>query len=352
MNLDTTKLDAVVATALADLSGAQGGVMMNLGHRLGLYKALAGAGPLASGELARRTGCAERYVREWLHAQVAGGYLAYHPSSQTFEMTPEQALVLADESSPVFFPHAWSVNASLWFDEEKILDAFRTGDGIAWGDHHDRLYCGVAAFYRNGYQASLVAQWLPALDGVVPKLERGAKVADVGCGHGHSTVILAQAFPNSRFWGFDVHEASIEEARRVAEAAGVADRVTFEVATATTYATRDYDLVCFFDALHDMGHPDRALAHAGRALALDGTVLLVEPFAHDKLEDNVGPIGRLYYAGSTVLCCPHAVSERGEYTLGAQAGPQRLAAVTQAAGFSRFRQAMATPFNLILEVRR
>lgn len=352
MQLDQTRLEAVVNTALNDLSGAQGGVMMYLGNKLGLYKALAGAGPLSSQEVARRSGCAERYVREWLNSQVAGGYLVYHPGSETYEMTPEQAMVLAVEDSPVFFPNALSVTASMWSDEAKILDAFRTGKGIAWGEHDERLYCGVAAFFRNGYQAHLVPAWLPALDGVAAKLEQGAKVADVGCGHGHSTIIMAKAFPNSRFWGFDVHEPSIEEARRNAQAEGVADRVVFEVAKATDYAARQYDLICYFDALHDMGHPDRALQHAAAALAADGSVMLVEPFANDRVEDNINPIGRLYYAGSTALCCAHAISENGSHVLGAQAGQGRLTAIANAAGFSRVRRAMATPFNLILELRR
>lgn len=351
MNIDTAKLENLVTTALNDLSGAQGGIMMNLGHKLGLYKALAGAGPLSSIEVAKRSGCAERYVREWLNSQVAGGYLAYHSSSQTFEMTAEQTMVLADEHSTYFFPNAWSVNASLWFDEEKILDAFRTGDGIAWGDHHHRLFCGVAAFYRNGYQANLVQAWLPALDGVVPRLERGATVADVGCGHGHATIIMAKAFPNSRFWGFDVHAASVEEARKNAATAGVTDRVTFEVSEAANYPAREYDLICFFDALHDMGHPDRALRHAADTLTADGSVLLVEPFANDNLEDNIGTISRLYYAGSATLCCPHAISEDGNYVLGAQAGQQQLQHLAKTAGFSRFKRAVATPFNLILEAR-
>lgn len=350
--LDSAKLEAVVTQALNDLSGAQGGVMMNLGHKLGLFRALKGAGPLSAAELAKRSGCAERYVREWANSQVAGGYLAYHPSSETYEMTPEQAMVLADDDSPVFFPNAWSVNASMWFDEEKILAAFRTGQGISWGDHHERLFCGVAAFYRNGYQASLVPEWLPALEGVVPKLEKGAKVADVGCGHGHSTVIMAKAFPNSRFWGFDAHPASIAAARRIAQDAGVADRVAFEIARATEYPALDYDLIAFFDCLHDMGHPDRALKHAAKTLAPEGTVMLVEPFAHDKVEQNVGPIGRLYYAGSSTICVPHAISEYGSHSLGAQAGPERLGSIVKAAGFTRFRRALATPFNLILEARR
>jgi SAM-dependent methyltransferase len=351
MHIEEAKLNALVNTAVSDYSGAQGGVMMNLGHKLGLYKALAGAGPLSSSELAKRSGCAERYVREWLNSQVAGGYLVYHAQSKTYEMTPEQALVLADEHSPLFFPHSWAINASLWFDEEKILNAFRTGKGIAWGDHHERLFCGVAAFYRNGYQANLVQSWLPALDGVVPKLEKGATVADVGCGYGYSTIIMAKAFPKSKFWGFDVHKESIDEARKNAQAAGVADRVTFEVGTATSYIGT-YDLICFFDSLHDLGHPDRALKHAATTLAADGTVMLVEPFANDKLEDNINPIGRLYYAGSATICCAHAISERGDYVLGAQAGQEQLAQLAKSSGFSRLRRAMATPFNLILEAKR
>ena len=351
MTIDQNKLNAVVMAALNDLSGAQGGVMMSFGHKLGLYKAMEGGGPLTSAQVAKRSGCAERYVREWLNSQVAGRYLAYHPSSQTYELTAEQALVLADESSPVFFPHAWEVTASMWFDEPKTLDAFRTGKGIPWGDHDQRLFCGVAAFYRNGYSASLVQEWLPALDGVVPKLEKGAKVADVGCGHGHSTILMAQAYPESRFWGFDAHDASIDEARKNAEAAQVADRVTFEVAKATAFAARQYDLICYFDCLHDMGHPDRALQHAVASMAADGTIMLVEPFANDKLEDNINPVGRLYYAGSTTLCCAHAVSENGDHVLGAQAGEERLSRIARSSGLSRFRRAMATPFNLILEAR-
>lgn len=352
MQIDQAKLDGLVTQALNDIAGAHGGVMITLGHKLGLYQALKGAGPLSSEEIAKRAACAERYVREWANSQVAGGYLAYHPSSRTYEMTPEQAMVLAEETSPVFFPNAWAINASLWHDEPKFLDAFRTGKGIAWGEHNERLFCGVAAFFRNGYQASLVPEWLPALEGVVPKLEKGALVADVGCGFGHSTVIMAKAFPNSRFRGFDVHPGSVEQARRIAKEAGVADRVTFEVAQSHDFPAQPYDLICYFDCLHDMGHPERALKYAAQVLKADGTVLLVEPFANDNVEDNVGAVGRLFYAGSATICCAHAISENGTHVLGAQAGPARLGAVAKAAGFSRFRKAMETPFNLILEARR
>lgn len=350
--IDQSKLEAFVMRAVGDISAAYGGVMVSLGHKLGLYKALAGAGPLSAKELAARAGCAERYVREWLNSQAAGGYVDYHPVSDTYELTAEQAMVLADEDSPVFIPHAWNVPASMWFDEPKALEAFRTGKGVAWGDHDGRLFCGVAAFYRNGYRASLVSQWLPALDGVVERLEAGITVADVGCGHGHSTVLMAQAFPNSRFHGFDVHPESIEEARRVAVEAGVADRVTFDVARAADYPGRNYGLVCFFDCLHDMGDPVAAARHAVTRLARDGTVMLVEPFANDRVEDNRSPVARLYYAASTTICCAHAISEGGHLVLGAQAGEARLAEVFRKAGFTHFRRAAETPFNLILEARR
>jgi ubiquinone/menaquinone biosynthesis C-methylase UbiE len=326
--------------------------MVGLGDKLGLYKAMAGAGPLSSHEVARRSGCAERYVREWLNSQVAAGYVDYHSASATYELTPEQATVLADDLSPAFLPYAWQIVASMWADEPKTLAAFRTGKGLSWGEHDERLFCGIAAFYRNAYSANLVEHWLPALTGVTGKLARGAKVADVGCGHGHSTVLMAKAFPNSRFWGFDVHEASIATARKVAREAGVEERVSFEVAKADAYAKRGYDLVCFFDCLHDMGRPVDALRHAAGTLAKDGTVMLIEPFAGDRVEDNVGTVGRLYYAGSTTMCCAHAISENGTHVLGAQAGPRRLVEVLEAAGLGTVRRAVETPFNLVIEARR
>ncbi len=350
--VDQAKLDAVLARAVGDLSAGYGGVMISLGSKLGLYKAMAGAGPVSAREVAGRSGCAERYVREWLNAQAAGGYVVYHASSDTYELTPEQAMVMADDESPVYIPHAWQVPASMWFDEAKALEAFRTGKGIPWGDHDGRLFCGVAAFYRNAYRGSLVSQWLPALDGVVERLREGIDVADVGCGHGHSTILLAQAFPRSRFRGFDVHAASIAEARRNAEALGLGSRVRFDVARAADYPGRGYGLVCFFDCLHDLGDPIAAARHAAGVLASGGTVMLVEPFANDRVEDNLSPVARLYYAASTTLCCAHAISEGGHLVLGAQAGERRLAGVFRKAGFTHFRRAAATPFNLVLEARR
>ncbi|HEY9199592.1 MAG TPA: class I SAM-dependent methyltransferase [Gammaproteobacteria bacterium] len=350
--IDQTKLESFLMRAVGDLSAGYGGVMVSLGSKLGLYKAMAGAGPLSAKELAARAGCAERYVREWLNAQAAGGYVDYHAISDTYELTPEQALVLADEDSPVYIPDAWEVPASMWFDEHKAIDAFRTGKGVAWGDHDGRLYCGVAAFYRNAYRGSLVQEWLPALDGVIGKLEAGIRVADVGCGHGHSSILMAQAFPRSRFHGFDVHVESIAEAQRNAADAGVAACTGFDIARADDYPGKDYGLICFFDCLHDMGDPLAAARHAYDALAPDGTVMLVEPFANDRVEDNRSAVARLYYAASTTLCCAHAISEGGHLVLGAQAGEARLREVFRKAGFTQFRRAAETPFNLILEVRR
>jgi SAM-dependent methyltransferase len=350
--IDQTKLESFVMRAIGDLSAGYGGVMVSLGNKLGLYKAMAGAGPISAQELAARARCAERYVREWLNAQVAGGYVGYHAVSDTYELSPEQAMVLADEESPVFIPNAWNVPASMWFDEEKAIEAFRTGKGVAWGAHNGRLFCGVAAFYRNAYRGSLVSEWLPALEGVVEKLDAGITVADVGCGYGHSSILMAEAFPRSRFHGFDVHAASIDEAKRIAADSGVAGRVTFGVARAVDYPGKNYGLICFFDCLHDLGDPVAAARHAAEVLAPDGTVMLVEPFANDRVEDNLSPVARLYYAASTTICCAHAISEGGNLVLGAQAGEARLAEVFRKAGFTRFRRAAETPFNLILEARR
>jgi len=351
MKLDERKLNEFVEKAVADLAAGYGGVMTVLGHKLGLYKAMAHAGPLDSSEIAKRSGCAERYVREWLNSQAAAGYVVYHASSAAYELTPEQALVLADDDSPVFMPPAWEVPASMFFDEAKTIAAFRTGKGVAWDEHNERLFCGVAAFYRNGYRNSLVREWLPALRGVEEKLRAGAKVADVGCGHGHSTILMAEAFPRSRFCGFDYHEKSIATARRHARKTEIENRVSFEVAGASSYPAEGFDLICFFDCLHDMGDPVGAARHARSALAEDGTVMLVEPFANDRVEENLNTVGRLYYSASTTLCCAHSLSEDGAAALGAQAGEARLAGVFKKAGFGEFRKAKATPFNLILEAK-
>jgi SAM-dependent methyltransferase len=344
--------EAFLERAFGDLAASYGGVMVSIGHKLGLYRALAGQGPVSSLELAARTSTEERYVREWLNSQVVAGYLDYHDESETYELPPEHVPVLADEESPVFMPPGFEIPASMWFDQERALEAFRTGEGIPWGDHDSRLQCGIAALYRNGYRASLVPEWLPALDGVVEKLERGALVADVGSGHGHSTVLMASAFPRSRFVGFDTHAASIEAARGHAESAGVADRVEFEVADARSYAGSGYDLITFFDCLHDLGDPLGAARRAYEALADDGTLMLVEPYAGDAVGDNLGPIGRLYYSASTTICVAHSRSEAVGLALGAQAGPARLTDLLLEAGFSSVRSAHKTPFNIVLEARR
>lgn len=352
MSVQATTTEEFVERAFADLAGSYGGVMVSIGYRLGLYRALAGRGPLSSREVAARTGCEERYVREWLNSQVTGGYLGYHDESDTYELPAEHVPVLADEESAVFLAPAFEIPASMWLDQERTLEAFRTGEGIPWSEHDGRLYCGVSVIYRNAYRASLVTEWLPALGGVVEKLERGAHVADVGCGHGHSTVLLASAFERSRFVGFDTHDASLEQARAEAEAAGVAARVDFRRADAGSYPGRDYDLICFFDCLHDLGDPVGAARHAYDALAGDGVLMVVEPYAGDSVPDNLGIVGRLYYSGSTALCVPHSRSEDVGLALGAQAGPARLAEVLRQAGFGSVRTAHETPFNIVLEARR
>jgi SAM-dependent methyltransferase len=351
IDLNEDKLQAFLERAFTDLAACYGGVMVSLGDKLGLYRALAGAGPLTSAELAERAGCAERYVREWLGSQVAAAYVDYDPATETYELPAEHAAVLADPDSPTLITPAYNVPASMWMDEEQAVRAFRTGEGVPWGAHDERLFCGVAAFYHNAYSASLVPQWLPALDGVVQHLERGARVADIGCGHGHSTVLMAEAFPNSTFLGIDTHEASIEAAVENAAAAGVAERVSFSVGTAVDLPEQGFDLICYFDALHDMGDPVGAARQARSALAEGGTVMLVEPYAADRVEDNQGPISRLYYSASTTLCCAHALADGGHHVLGAQAGEARLGDVFGEAGFTHWRVADQTPFNLVLEAR-
>lgn len=349
--MNETKLNQLIAKAVEEMSIAESAPLIYLGDKLGLYRAMAGTGPHTSQQLADSTGTHERYVREWLNNQAAGGIVEYHPADGTYELSDESAQLWADESSPVFLGGQVEVIGSMWADADKLADAFRTGTGVAWGDHDHRLYPGVQRFYGGLYRASLVWEWIPALDGVEAKLRAGARVADVGCGYGISTVLLAEAFPQSTFVGYDGHPASIAEAGKAAAEAGVSDRVRFEVADATSSPGTGYDLICFFDALHDMGDPVGAAAHTRSALAEDGTVMLVEPAAGDRVEDNLNPVGRTYYAGSTFLCTPSALAQAGGHSLGAQAGPARLGAVLADAGFTRRRTAVATPFNLVLEAR-
>jgi 2-polyprenyl-3-methyl-5-hydroxy-6-metoxy-1,4-benzoquinol methylase len=356
--IDQAKLETFVGQAVTDMGAAISGLLLHLGDRLGLYKAMAGAGPITSSDLAQRTGTTERYVREWLSNQAAGGYVVYDPAERTFELPAEHAMVLADEDSPVFLGGAFETIASCYADHERFVDAFRTGAGVGWHEHDSRLYSGVVRLFRPGYAAYLVQDWLPALDGVVEKLRAGASVADVGCGHGASTIIMAKAFENSTFAGFDSHEQSIEVAREAAAQAGVDRWAEFAVATAKDLPGYGYDLVCMFDALHDMGDPVGAARRIREAMAPDGTLLLVEPNAGDALEQNLNPVGRTYYGLSTVVCTPGsraqapAVGWRGAGPeLGAQAGERRLTAVLREAGFTRVRRATETPFNMVLEAR-
>jgi SAM-dependent methyltransferase len=293
----------------------------------------------------------ERYIREWLASQAASGYIDYDSATGKFSMQPEQAMALADEDSPVFLGAFGNVVASTFLDEPKITDAFKTGKGVGWNRRSECLFCGTARFFRTGYKHHLVQEWLPALEGVVEKLNRGAMVADVGCGHGVSTRLMAEAFPNSRFYGFDYHEGSIEAGRRSAAEAKLGDRVSFAVHSAKTYPAEGYDLVCFFDCLHDMGDPVGAISHVRESMAKDGTCMLVEPFANDRLEDNLNPVGRVYYAASTMICTPASIDQEVGLALGAQAGEARLRKVASEGGLSRFRRAAETPFNLILEAR-
>jgi SAM-dependent methyltransferase len=349
--IDEAKLQAFVGQAVTDMGAAISGLLLHLGDRLGLYKAMAGVGPITPFVLANRTGTTERYVREWLGNQAAGGYVVYHPADGTYELPAEQAMVLADEDSPVFLGGAFEVIASCYADHDVLVDAFRTGAGIGWHEHDHRLFSGVVRLFRPGYAAYLVQDWLPALDGVVDKLQAGASVADVGCGLGASTVIMARAFQRSTFAGFDIHEPSIEAARSAAAQAGVEQRAKFAVAAAKHLPGAGYDLVCLFDALHDMGDPVGAARRIREALAPDGTLLLVEPNGGDAVEDNLNPIGRTFYGLSTVICTPGSLAQEVGLGLGAQAGERRLAEVLREAGFTHVRRATETPFNIILEAR-
>jgi SAM-dependent methyltransferase len=349
--VDPTRLEAFMGQAVTDMGAVISAPLMVIGERLGLYRAMAGAGPLTSEQLAERAGVAERSVREWLRNQAAGGYVEYDAGADAYELSPEQAAALADEESPFYLLGAYELIASLYADEKEITAHFRDGDGMGWHEHDPRLFRGTERFFRPGYLGHLVSEWIPALDGVEEKLEAGAKVADVGCGHGASTILMAEAFPSSVFIGFDYHEASIERARDAAMAAGVADRAGFEVATAKRFPGDGYDLVAVFDCLHDMGDPVGAAAHIHQALAPDGTWMVVEPFAGDSVEENLNPVGRVFYGASTMICTPASLDQEVGLALGAQAGEQRLAEVIEEGGFSEVRRATETPFNLILEAR-
>jgi SAM-dependent methyltransferase len=348
---DRTRLEQFMEKMVGDMGAAISAALVTLGDRLGLYKALAEGGPVSSAELAQRSGCTERYLREWLAAQAAAGYVTFDKETGRYSLDDVQRQAFAAEGSPGFMPGFFQLLSSMFRDEPKIAEAFRSGRGVGWHEHDVALFHGTERFFRPNYAAHLVADWIPALDGVRAKLDQGANVADIGCGHGSSTLILAKAFPRSRFFGFDYHGPSIERARALAKAEGLAGRVTFETAAAKAYPGRNYDLVTFFDCLHDMGDPAGAAAHVRQSLEKDGTWMVVEPFANDRTEDNLNPVGRIFYAASTMICTPASLAQEVGLGLGAQAGQKRLTEVIKAGGFTRVRRAAETPFNLVLEAR-
>jgi ubiquinone/menaquinone biosynthesis C-methylase UbiE len=347
------RIEQFAGQVVTDLAAAMAGVMTNLGHKLGLYRAMAESGPINSNELARRTDTNERSVREWLNGQVAGGYVLFDTNTNQYSLPPEHAFVLANPDSPAFLPPAFDVASSLWHDEDKIFAAFRSGKGVGWHEHDCRLFTGTEAFFRTGYRAHLTQTWIPALSGVQEQLASGGRVADLGCGHGASVILMAKAFPKAEFVGIDYHESSIAVARERAKQAGVADQTRFEVGTPRVLASskEKFDLVCFFDSLHDMGDPLEAVSASREAMTSEGALMVVEPFAKDRPEENVGPVARLYYSASAALCTQNALSQGGRYSLGAQAGASKLLAILKDAGFRSARVAMETPLNLILEAQ-
>jgi SAM-dependent methyltransferase len=350
--LDEERLHAFVFRAVEEVGATLNAALVVMGDKLGLYRAMAGAGPLTASQLAERTGLAERYVREWCNAQAAGGFVEYEPDGNRYSLAPEQTVALTDASSPAFLPGFFQIAVGSVLDSPRIIEAAQSGAGVGWHEHSHDVFDGCERFFRPGYNANLVPSWLPSLEGVVDKLERGAKVADLGCGHGSSTILMAEAYPNSTFVGSDYHLGSIETARQRAADAGVADRVSFEHAPAATHPDSGYDLVTMFDCLHDMGDPVGAARHVHDVLAPDGTWMIVEPQAGDRIEDNLNPVGRTYYGFSTLLCTPASLSQEVGLALGAQAGEARIRDVVTAGGLTRFRRASETPFNLVFEARR
>ena len=351
MAIDQDKLHAFLGRAIVDFGATFSAALIRIGDRLGLYKALAKSGPQTPAELAKATGTTERYIREWLSNQAAGGYVTYEAATGKFHLSAEQAFTMADETSPVFLPGAFQVALAAVKAEEKLAENFKSGAGLGWHEHHHSLFEGTERFFRPGYAANLVAAWIPSLEGVEAKLKNGARVADVGCGLGASTILMAKSYPKSEFVGFDYHEGSIESAKQRAKDAGVGPRIRFEVSSAKSYPGTDYDFVTFFDCLHDMGDPAGASAHVRSTLKSDGTWMIVEPFAGDKLEENLNPVGRAFYGASTLLCTPASLSQEVGLALGAQAGEKRLREVVTSGGFTKFRRANETPFNLVFEAR-
>ena len=350
VTVNEDKLNALLGKMVGDLGAAVNGALVIIGDKLGLYKTLQQKGAMNATELAEATSTTKRYIQEWLCAQAATGYLTYHPESEKFSLSPEQAMVFADEESPVIMTGGYYAISSVYNDEPHITKAFQTGEGVSWGNHCNCLFCGTEKFFRPSYKHNLIQNWIPSLQGVVPKLNAGIKVADVGCGHAVSTIVMAKAFPNSHFVGMDIHQPSIDYARKAAAEAGVTN-IEFSVADATKLSGNGYDLVTCFDCLHDMGDPAAVAGQVKNILNDTGTWMIVEPFAHDKLEDNLNPVGSTYYGFSTTVCVPSSLSQKNAKALGAQAGEGRIRKEVVEGGFSKFRRASETPFNLVFEAK-
>jgi SAM-dependent methyltransferase len=351
MSINQDRLNDLLGKAVTDFGATFHSALVVIGDKLGLYKTMAESGPLTPADLAGKTGTAERYVREWLSCQAAGGYVTYDPDTKKFHLSEEQAFILADETSPAFLPGAFQVAVSSVKSQSEIEKRFQNGNGFGWHEHDHGLFEGTERFFRPNYAANLVSAWIPSLDGTEEKLRKGALVADVGCGHGASTILMAKTYPKSTFIGYDYHKPSIEWARKAAREAGVSGNTSFEAAASKDYPGTDFDLVTFFDCLHDMGDPVGASAHVLKSLSKDGTWMIVEPYANDKLEDNLNPVGRAYFGASTLICTPASLAQEVGAALGAQAGEARLREVVTKGGFSHFRRAAETPFNLIFEAR-
>lgn len=349
-NIDQSKLHEFMMKAVADMGSSLGAMSIILGDRLGLYKTMAKTGPITSGDLAEQTNTAERYIREWLAGQAAAGNITYSPNDRKYTLPKENAMVLAHEDSPTYIMGSYQILRSIFKDEDKFVDIFKTGKGLRWGEHHHDLFEGTAKFFKPNYMGNLVQSWIPSLDGVEEKLKKGAKVANIGCGYGIPSVIMAKEYPNSKFYGFDNHESSIDAAKQLAQKDGLAGRAEFAVVSANDSIGNDYDLVTFFDCLHDMADPVGALKFAKQSLKADGTCMIIEPMANDNIEDNLNLVGRIYYAASSMICVPNSLADNG-VALGAQAGEKKIKDVAEKAGFTKFRRVSQTPFNIVYEAR-
>ncbi|HEU5460661.1 MAG TPA: class I SAM-dependent methyltransferase [Nitrososphaeraceae archaeon] len=350
--INEQKLHDFMLKAVGDIASTMSSMLLIIGDRLGLYKVMAESGtPITSGELAKKTNTNERLIREWLANQAAGGYITYNASDEKYTLPPEQAMALADENSPIYIHGAYQAIRSYFKDEDKFVEMFKTGKGLRWGEHHHDLFEGTARFFKPNYVGNLVSSWIPSLHGVEEKLKQGAKVADIGCGYGISTILMAKAYPNSKFYGFDNHDPSIEQAKVQARKEGITGNIEFSSVSANDESIgNDYDLITFFDCLHDMGDPLAAMKFAKKSLKPDGTCMIIEPMANDKVEENLNEVGRTYYAASTLVCVPNSLADNGP-ALGAQAGEKKIKEISEASGFTKFRRATQTPFNIIYEAK-